>query len=90
MFDVLSSLVLAIPSSRNIPLMVKHLSILARTVYLFLQRRIATSQMRGAVFFIGTPSPYESYHENFESYHENFQSSTLLWNNLMASNGGYM
>jgi len=57
--------------------MVKQLTTLARTLYLFLQRRIARSDMRGPAYSAGNPSPY---HTCYESHHR----STISWNNLMV------
>nr|ABK21251.1 unknown [Picea sitchensis] len=80
--DLVSSVVLYIPSSRNIPLMLKDLSVAARTLHLFLQRTIATSDMlRTAAYSAGTPS-------EDDSYYENVRRSTIQWNNLMAGYGG--
>lgn len=79
--DLLSSLVLCIPSTRNVRLLLSQLTALARTLCLLLERSIGSSDLRVPAYSAGTPSPYDTYYENVNI-------SDIPWNNLMAGYGG--
>ena len=73
--DILCSLVLCIPSCRNIPLLLKQLSALARCIKFFLQR--TASDMRGAANF---SARFVSSTNNYI-----YGISSIPWNNLVSS-----